>query len=308
MFEGVFQVCCVPFPRRWHQFNTPSTVRYHLLHHQLRLCHSIRSGRWLGGIPIRVLDSHGFRSSVHGQLLQWLEYQYLDWLGLLCRVLWGCFHLDLHGKPFLSQTIRLRGLTIALQAIYNIIAPGWFVTPVYGNNHFIFESAFYWFSIPITVLLALLPRYLYKALKMGYFPDDIDIIRYMRKFNPGTDLRQESFEDLDYHPLSQLRRQESVASRRTGRESMTSLPAQPRPSGDFRGASRTDMSTGITSQHRGFDFSMEEGGVAIQRMQTNLSERRLSRQSLPRDNTPTKTRLGRKLTLPMSLRRKKDPS
>ncbi|KAJ3528331.1 hypothetical protein NMY22_g9457 [Coprinellus aureogranulatus] len=192
-------------------------------------------------------------------------------------------------------------------AIYNLIAPGWFVTPVYGNNHFLFESAYYWLCLPLTVLLCLLPRYLYKALKMGYFPDDIDIIRYMRKFNPGQDLRQESYEEFDRHPLAQLRRPASVASRSVRRESMSSLPAQVRPSGEFRGASRTDMSTGVTSQHRGFDFSMEEGGVAIQRMQTNLSERRMSRQSLPQ-STPAKRGLGKKLTLPKSLRRKKDPS
>lgn len=42
---------------------------------------------------------------------------------------------------------------------------------------------------------------------------------------------------------------------------------------DRRG-SRTDMATGARVVHRGFDFSQEEGGVAIQRIQTNLSERR----------------------------------
>lgn len=35
-----------------------------------------------------------------------------------------------------------------------------------------------------------------------------------------------------------------------------------------------DMATGTTSVDRGFDFATEEGGVAIQRIQTNLSERR----------------------------------
>jgi phospholipid-translocating ATPase len=40
------------------------------------------------------------------------------------------------------------------------------------------------------------------------------------------------------------------------------------------------MSTGIRSVHRGFDFSMEEGGIAMRRMQTNLSERRQSSRSV----------------------------
>lgn len=41
--------------------------------------------------------------------------------------------------------------------------------------------------------------------------------------------------------------------------------------------SRTDMATGVRAVHRGFDFAQEEGGVAIQRIQTNLSERRSER-------------------------------
>lgn len=50
---------------------------------------------------------------------------------------------------------------------------------------------------------------------------------------------------------------------------------------DVRAASRTDMSTGIVSIDRGFDFATEEHGVAMHRMQTNLSERRASNQKLP---------------------------
>lgn len=42
---------------------------------------------------------------------------------------------------------------------------------------------------------------------------------------------------------------------------------------DVRSASRVDMSTGLTSVERGFDFATEERGVVVQRMQTNLSER-----------------------------------
>lgn len=37
------------------------------------------------------------------------------------------------------------------------------------------------------------------------------------------------------------------------------------------------MATGARGVHRGFDFAQEEGGVAIQRIQTNLSERRSER-------------------------------
>ncbi|TFK30277.1 phospholipid-translocating ATPase [Coprinopsis marcescibilis] len=186
--------------------------------------------------------------------------------------------------------------------VYNSISPGWFVTPVYGNNVILFRSAFFWLSLPITILLCLLPRYVYKAYKACYYPDDIDIIRHVRKLDPKADLRYAMEEQTQQaHALAPLRRPASVASRTTSRaESIATLPG--RPSVDLRSASRTDMSTGVTSQYRGFDFSMEEGGVAIQRMQTNLSERRQSRTQLPAPESPNKRR---KLTLPRSFLRLK---
>lgn len=52
---------------------------------------------------------------------------------------------------------------------------------------------------------------------------------------------------------------------------------------DIRRQSRTDMSTGLVSVDRGFDFATEEHGVAMQRIQTNLSERRSSRMPVPPD-------------------------
>ncbi|KAJ2916976.1 hypothetical protein MD484_g3448, partial [Candolleomyces efflorescens] len=181
--------------------------------------------------------------------------------------------------------------------VYNSISPGWFVTPVYGNNTFLFRSPYFWFCLPLTIFISLLPRYLYKAYRMGYRADDIDIIRYVRKYNPGVELRHEASEEMVYPPL---RRPESVATR--SMRSVSSLPV--RPSGDFRSASRTDMSTGVTSQHRGFDFSMEERGVAIQRLQSNLSERRMSKQHLPQ-GSPSKKGLAQKLTLPRRFGRRK---
>ena len=72
---------------------------------------------------------------------------------------------------------------------------------------------------------------------------------------------------------------------------------------DYRSGSRTDMATGVTGRHRGFDFATEEGGVAIQRMQTNLSERySQSRVNLSREEESPKRR---KLTLPRNILRRK---
>jgi phospholipid-translocating ATPase len=193
--------------------------------------------------------------------------------------------------------------------VYNSISPGWFSTPVFGNNHYLFRSANFWLALPLTICISLAPRYLAKAWKFGYNPDDIDTMRYVRKMDPSRDIREEAF--LKHHrPLA---RATSRVSRRSEAESMASVPV--RPSMDVRSASRTDMSTGERSIHRGFDFSTEEGGVAMQRMQTNISERRLSSRNLgvPRAQAHTPTRasrlrsstLGQVFTSPRELLRKR---
>ncbi|PFH51681.1 hypothetical protein AMATHDRAFT_141942 [Amanita thiersii Skay4041] len=163
-------------------------------------------------------------------------------------------------------------------AIYNTISPGWFVTPVFGNNTFLFHSAYFWLCLPLTVCLALLPRYISKAYKFGFAPDDIDILRYVCKKEPERDITRGA-NPPSPHPLSGCRPSTSAATalRRASRaSSLVSVPG--RPSMDLRSASRTDMSTGERSVHRGFDFSTEENGVAMRRMQSNLSERYASQQ------------------------------
>ncbi|KAK7034698.1 hypothetical protein VNI00_012105 [Paramarasmius palmivorus] len=193
-------------------------------------------------------------------------------------------------------------------AIYSLISPGWFVTPVYGNDHILFTAANFYFVIPITLCLSMLPRYVSKAYKFIYAPDDIDIMRWQRKLHPhdadyakGAFLTNEGLTAMRHHPHEPS----DAISRRTSRsDSFVSVaPPNARASSqpqfqrttssrpnlqssvslDYRSASRTDMSTGVRSVHRGFDFATEEGGVAMRRMQSNLSEvRSSSRRHLPR--------------------------
>ena len=66
---------------------------------------------------------------------------------------------------------------------------------------------------------------------------------------------------------------------------------------DVRAASRTDMATGIVTIDRGFDFATEEHGVAMHRMQTNLSERRVSYQQLPPSRSKGKEVMSRVFSL-----------
>jgi phospholipid-translocating ATPase len=183
------------------------------------------------------------------------------------------------------------------------------VTNVYGNNHYLFTSAYFWLSQPLVIAIALLPRYLYRAWQLGYAPGDLEILRYIRKTQPDLDmttLRSESMRSKPYgssrpRPSSHMSRSSIACS------SVDNLSLDLRRTQDPRCASRTDMSTGIRSVHRGFDFATEEGGVAMRRMQTNLSERRQSSRNLPslRQSSPTRKRSLRLFT---SLRRKKSPT
>jgi len=171
------------------------------------------------------------------------------------------------------------------KAIYNVISPGWFVTSVYGNNDFLFRSAYYWLSLPLVVILSLTPRYLAKVYKITYRPNDIDIIRFIRKKDHQYDFSHEaathsSFITYSFGPSSTLPHTRTISA--------SSLP---RTSVDLRSTSRTDMSTGTRSVYRGFDFSAEENGIAIRRLQSNLSERRASSRNvnaLPSEPTPKK--------------------
>lgn len=153
------------------------------------------------------------------------------------------------------------------QAVYSAITPGWFVTPIYGNNHYIFESPYFWFCSILTIVLSLTPRYLAKAYKFIFAPDDLDIMRWARKADKNRDFGKEAHAGgiLRLRPQQNASRSES-ASRRTSLEG-------DRPAGtpSLRNASRTDMSTGLRSVHRGFDFATEESGPAMRRLQSNLS-------------------------------------
>ncbi|KAF7295629.1 Phospholipid-transporting ATPase [Mycena indigotica] len=159
-------------------------------------------------------------------------------------------------------------------SIYSIISPGWISTPVFGNVHYLFHSAYYWLCILFCVPVALLPRYISRAWAMGFDPNDIDLLRAVRKIEPHVDIAAAAAE------AGKGKVQPSLAALKRARSSETATSA-PRRSGEWHLGSRTDMATGLRSLHRGFDFSAEEGGVAMRRIQTGLSEARQSRVSLP---------------------------
>lgn len=203
--------------------------------------------------------------------------------------------------------------------VYNSISPGWFVTGVYGNNHFLFRSAYFWLCLLLTVAISLLPRYLYRAWQLGYAPGDLEILRYIRKKHPELDIAkacrlgphdQHSRTSSRLRSSSRMSRPLSVASIVGGTPTDRSVDHasadHSRPQ-DVRRASHTDMSTGVRSVHRGFDFATEEGGVAMRRIQTDLSERWQSNRHLPLAKAqPLKKKAS--IRIFSSLRRKKPPT
>jgi phospholipid-translocating ATPase len=176
--------------------------------------------------------------------------------------------------------------------IYSALSPSYEFTNLFGFYYFLGASSYFWFGIVITFFLALAPRYLAKSYKSTFFPDDLDIVRWIKKNNPYFDFKNYEHPSNVGIGLTEMKRQ-----RRTSSRMETSLPQRisrrssvassiatlerPRPSMDLRSGSRTDMSTGLVSVDRGFDFAAEDnGGVAIRRIQTNLSERFSSRNNL----------------------------
>jgi phospholipid-translocating ATPase len=124
----------------------------------------------------------------------------------------------------------------------------------------LFRSPIFWFGLLITILLALLPRYLYIAWSFGFNPNDLDILNWNFKFKPDLDLIHEAY----------LHSGEKVEERVL--ETAVPRSDSPVPLGrpSIQG-SHIDMCTGVRSQSRGYSFAQEENGVAMRRMQSNLS-------------------------------------
>jgi hypothetical protein len=201
----------------------------------------------------------------------------------------GCSSLSSSGQSSSGSSLYVSPVFLHLltpsqnvQVVYAAIEPSYASTLLYGNNYFLFRSAFFWLCLPLTFLLPLLPRYLAKYWRFSIDPSDIDILRAARAKNSRQDWSQYSGAKKGAeHELAGMREEGIKMARYASRMSFASGRHGARPSMDCRAASRTDMATGLTSVDRGFDFAMEEGGVEIKRIQTNLSERRFGESAAP---------------------------
>lgn len=178
------------------------------------------------------------------------------------------------------------------------------MTNLYGLDYFLSRSPSFWLSLPITFFISLTPRYLYKSWKFIYNPGDLETFQYLQNKYPGHDLS--SFSRAKQPATEMGVRRESIPA-----SSVVSLEPHrfARPSGDVRSPSRTDMATGLTSVDRGFDFATEEHGVEMRRMQSNLSEARMSKQKLGRQGSSKgKDTIKSVLHLPKNFLRRKPSS
>ena len=124
----------------------------------------------------------------------------------------------------------------------------------------------------LTFLLSMAPRYLYKSYKFIFNPNDFDIMRWAKKLDPNRDFTTDAHTGGHLSHLKPPARSGLSSALGSAAPSRRSTFDNDRPGApSLRSASRTDMSTGLRSTHRGFDFAVEEGGPAMRRLQSNLS-------------------------------------
>ncbi|BGP06096.1 hypothetical protein JCM10049v2_001915 [Rhodotorula toruloides] len=178
-------------------------------------------------------------------------------------------------------------LIVLYTAVYSAFPPTLIWTYVWGNNHFLWPSAYWWLGLMFTIILSLGPRYLYRAIKEAYFPDDVDILRAMEKRDPRHDWVHDPMmphhpDGTHFEPLALTPDSASASSpmiaRRTASRSSSRRPLPQRDSYQL-GRARThqslthDMSTGLARVGTGSGYAFDEGvGLNLERYTTRGSE------------------------------------
>jgi len=148
---------------------------------------------------------------------------------------------------FHSKTLRLLCLSFndICSDVYSALPQVFSVTFLYGNNDFLFLSAYFWLSLPLTILLSLAPHFLLKAWRFVHNPGESELFNIYSKIPERRPV--EIFGCYAGASHSALKRRTSLAS---GRSSATQ---------NSRGrllisgmGSRPNMSTGLVSVDRGF--------------------------------------------------------
>ncbi|CDZ96254.1 phospholipid-translocating atpase [Phaffia rhodozyma] len=199
-------------------------------------------------------------------------------------------------------------------AVYSALPPNLLITYSYGNNHYLFHSALFWFGTIFVSVIGLLPKYLLNTISQMYRPTDIDIMRAVRKQDKGINVadhpalgaRKAAFENAaepeEEYPASNRRSVARDNVEANPRESMTSMRPLNRTATT---GSQIDMATGRVTPGggSGYNFAAEEGGgvAGLRRSQSRLSgvgsARHMSRQDQLRAEAGLRTGRNRSGTL-----------
>ncbi|KAH9460825.1 hypothetical protein MJO29_009800 [Puccinia striiformis f. sp. tritici] len=165
-------------------------------------------------------------------------------------------------------------LIVLYTVVYSAVKPNWIWTASYGNNHFFWPSAYFWLGLLITVVLSLGPHYLFKYYQEMYYPNDLQILKYVHKHDPDHDFQEdeqmpykrenekylEEFDHNDSNDTTNNKQDEPPLLERMKSEAPSSLqPVRPEILRS-RTSLTHDMATGQLSPHgRGFGFDQADG-------------------------------------------------
>ncbi|GAA6027010.1 hypothetical protein JCM8097_006037 [Rhodosporidiobolus ruineniae] len=163
-------------------------------------------------------------------------------------------------------------LIVCYTAVYAAFPPSLIWTYVWGNNHFLWPSAYWWLLLLFTILVSLAPRYLYRYVKENYYPTDIDILRQIEKRDPNHDwmhdpampqhegkttalFEREAPTPESASPIINRHRPGSLASSRRGEQRNSFQLGRVRTNQSMT----HDMSTGESRQGHGTGYGFDEG-------------------------------------------------
>jgi hypothetical protein len=184
--------------------------------------------------------------------------------------------------------------SIALMYIYVAVYSLLPFSSVYGFEEVVYGGAVFWLCIALIIVVAFLPRYIYRYCQRTFYPRDVDIIRELvkikppdydflsdRKVNPTIPVSRSSTLDtvlrLERPVINSSPRPSFTTDRTMQPLSLSSMPPANSecPLREMsEGCIVTHMQTGVIAPMRGYAFAQEAGtGRAImgtlRRMKTN---------------------------------------
>ncbi|CAD6950889.1 unnamed protein product [Tilletia controversa] len=169
--------------------------------------------------------------------------------------------------------------------------PQTFVWYSYGNNHLLYQSAYFWFVGPLCIVVALIPRFIFNHIRQTYYPQDIDMLRVVHKMNNDYDfvhdprmpaVRAAAEYGVPLPPKEEKSRPQRWSMRQEEEGSNADMGMHELRPISSRTSTHHDMLTGVDRPNRGYSFSSEEPGGAGNRHPSGTKRRRLSlRDRLP---------------------------